>query len=323
MGLDDTIRRFGEQFDWEPVVENIEKLRPHTYALICGMGGSALGPWLLGSYGKLPDIFVHRDYGLPELPKGVYDDVLVILSSYSGTTEEVLDAGQEALRRGYKAAAIATGGKLIEFAREHALPHCIIPDAGLEPRLAIGFSMLGISLLLSNSALETAVRSGGKAVDATRTEVEGRTLGKKLHGKVPVVYTSSSNASIGYIWKIKFNETAKIPSFLNSFPEACHNELCGFDVADSTRDLSGRMCALFLHDESDHPRNQKRMMVEAEMLGERGIPIEHLTLSGIGFEKAFASAVLADWATFELAAGYGVPDAPTPLVAEFKERIGQ
>ena len=43
-------------------------------------------------------------------------------------------------------AAVATGGKLLEFAREHSLPHIVIPETGLEPRMAIGFSAIAIAI---------------------------------------------------------------------------------------------------------------------------------------------------------------------------------
>jgi glucose/mannose-6-phosphate isomerase len=324
MAMEDTLRRFGEQFEWQPVVEHNEVLRPHKHYVVCGMGGSHLGAWLIKRYGHISNITIHRSYGLPELPQDVWDDALVILSSYSGTTEEVLDAGREALRRGLSMAAATTGGKLLEFAREHALPHVVIPETGLEPRMAIGFTGIAIARIMGNAKLEEQIREGGKHADATARQVEGKQLAERLMGKVPLVYASVANIPIAYVWKIKFNETAKIPSFCNVFPEMCHNELTGFDVVDATRDISARLHGVFLEDFSDHPRIQERMRVASEMLGERGIPIEHVALAGkSGFEKAFNGALLADWVTLELARSYKVPNPETPMVAEFKKRIGQ
>lgn len=321
--MDDTLRRFNEQFDWEPRVEHNESLRPHKHVIVCGMGGSHLGAWLMKKYGPVPEMTIHRDYGLPELPAAILEDAMVILSSYSGTTEEVLDAGREALAKGLPIAAVATGGKLIEFAREHALPHLVIPETGLEPRMAIGFAMLGIARLMGASELEQAVRKAGKRVAAAEGEADGKRIAALLRGKLPFVYASARNTPIAYIWKIKFNETAKIPAPINVFPELCHNELTGFDIVEATRDISSRMHGVFLTDESDHPRNKIRMQVAAAMLAERGIPIESIALQGEGFEKAFRSALLADWVTMHLAREYGVPNPETPMVAEFKSRIGQ
>lgn len=323
MSLEITLSRLVEQYTWEPVVEHSEALRPHKYVIVCGMGGSHLGAWLLQSYGAASHILIHRDYGLPNLPQEVYDNAIIILSSYSGTTEEVLDSAREALARGLPMAAISTGGKLLEFAKEHAIPHVQLPELGLEPRLALGFSAIGIARLMGASDLEAAVRSGGRSIDPLRLEEAGRRLGEKLLGKVPLIYTSDANSALGYIWKIKFNENAKIPSFSNVFPEMCHNELTGFDVVEKTMDLSSRMFALFLSDPADHPRVAKRMEVAEAMLTERNIPVERIEIEGKGFGGVFASAILCDWATVVLADAYGVPNPETPMVAEFKKRIGQ
>ncbi len=321
--MEGTLARFAEQFDWEPLVEHNEILQPRAHYLVCGMGGSHLGAWLIKKYG-LPGqgggtMSIHRDYGIPAVP----DDTLVILSSYSGTTEEVLDAGRAALAQGLPMAAIATGGKLLEFAREHALPHIQIPETGLEPRMAIGFSMIGIARLMGQGSLEAAIRSAGKAVDPMAGAAEGKRLADVLRARIPLVYASAANLPLAYLWKIKFNETAKIPAFCNSFPEMCHNELSGFDTAESTAPLSERLHAIILDDESDHARVRERMRVAGEILLEHHIPVERVALPGEGFGKAFASALLADWISLELARTYGVPNPETPLIADFKKRIGQ
>ena len=318
MAMEETLKRFGEQFDWMPVVENADKLASYKNYVVCGMGGSHLGAWLLTSYGGVP-ITIHRDYGL----SFVGPDTLVILSSYSGTTEETLDAAHVALERGLPMAAISTGGTLLEFAREHGVPLIQIPDTGLEPRMAVGFSMLGIARLMEHAALEKDIRVAGKSVDPLAGAAEGKRLGKLLLNKIPVVYSSSVNAPLAYIWKIKFNETAKIFATCNSFPELCHNELTGFDVYTQTRPISKPLHVVMLDDVSDNPRIIKRMEVASEMLAERGIAVDHITLEGGGFVKAFRAALLADWVSLELAEHYKVPNPETPMVAEFKQRISK
>ena len=44
-------------------------------------------------------------------------------------------------------------------------------------------------------------------------EQGGKELAKNLHGYAPVIYASEQNESIADNWKIKFNETGKIPAF--------------------------------------------------------------------------------------------------------------
>jgi glucose/mannose-6-phosphate isomerase len=248
---------------------------------------------------------------------------LLIASSYSGTTEETLDAVKIAFERGMHIAAISTGGALLDFAREHELPFVTIPDTGLEPRMAIGYSMLGLARLMGDSTLEMAIREGGKHSQAGALQSEGTALAQKLIGKTPLIWSSNANLPLAYIWKIKFNETSKIPAFCNSMPELCHNELTGFDVVDSTRDLFSRMHVIMLDDPKDHPRIQKRMHIAHEMLTARNIPIDRVSLKGDGFEKIFNAALLGDWVSLGLARHYGVPNPETPLIAEFKKKMTQ
>lgn len=317
--MEETLRRFGEQFEWEPVIMNKDAFKTYARYVVCGMGGSHLGAWLIKKYGPAANIVIHRDYGLPELPD--WEDTLVILSSYSGSTEEVLDSAGVARSQGLPMAAISTGGPLLAFAKEQGIPYVEIPDLGLEPRMAIGFSILGIARLMHRSDVEAAAREAGKAADPFGPKEAGKNLATLLTGKTPIIYASANNTVLAYIWKIKLNETAKIPAFANVFPELCHNEFCGLDVADTTRSLSSGMQFLFLRDPNDHLRIKKRMDVAEELLKERGMSVERIELSGDGFAQLFATAFLSDWTSFTLAETYGVPALPTPLIAEFKKRI--
>src|SRR5688572_33014516 len=89
---------------------------------VAGMGGSAIGgdlaSALLAGELKVP-MSVHRDYGLPAY---VGRDSLVIVSSYSGNTEESLSALEEAQKRGSKVIAITTGGRVAEIAQQAGFP---------------------------------------------------------------------------------------------------------------------------------------------------------------------------------------------------------
>lgn len=321
MALKDALARFREQFDYQPVIENRDLLRRYKHTIVCGMGGSHLAPWFLQVYGNRTDIIIHRDYGLPNLSSEVYQDALVILSSHSGGTEEVLDSGREALARGLPIAASSTGGKLIEFARKHSIPHVVFPHMDLQPRVAAPLSLLAVTALLQDTALEAEIRAAGLAIDSHAHASEGARIGALLTQKVPLIYASAANAPLAYIWKIKINETGKVPAFQNVFPEMNHNELCGFDVVESTRAISAQMHAIFLEDSADHPRNQKRMQAAAEILVSKGIPVERVQLSGEGFTKLFNTANMADWVALTLAGNYGVPDEAVPLIEDFKKRI--
>ena len=106
------------------------------------------------------------------------------------------------------------------------------------------------------------------------------------------------------------------------FPEVCHNELSGFDVVEATRGISANMHAVFLLDGEDHPRVTKRMKLMKDLLSERGIGHSKVdVVGGSALEKTFNTILTGVWAGLALAKSYGVPDAATPLIAEFKKKM--
>ena len=321
--MEETLKRFREQFEWHPIVENPSKLASYHSFIFAGMGGSHLGAWLIQDFGGYTELRIHRDYGLPLVTEERLRNTLFIASSYSGTTEETLDATHAAFDKGMHIAVVSTGGTLLDFAREHSLPFITIPDTGLEPRMAIGYSTLAIARLMGDDRLEAAIREGGKRANAMSGQAIGAGIAEKLIGKIPLVWSSTANISLAYIWKIKFNETSKIPAFYNAVPELCHNEFTGFDITDSTRSISAPLHVVMLEDPKDHPRIQKRMRIAREMLAERGVAVERVSVVGQGFEKAYSVALLGDWTSLALAQAYGVPDPKTPMVTEFKKRMAQ
>lgn len=90
--------------------------------LLLGMGGSAIGGLLLRDYlsdtAKHPMI-ITRDYHAPEF---VGPKTLAIATSYSGNTEENLNALNEALIRGAQAITLTSGGVLAKESEKRDTP---------------------------------------------------------------------------------------------------------------------------------------------------------------------------------------------------------
>ena len=135
-----SILSFPEQFLFKPEIENGGKLNLRKFSkfIVAGMGGSHLSGDLVRAWKPELDIAVHSDYGLPPMSAAGRWNTLVIISSYSGNTEETIDAFKSALRRKMPVVAVATGGKLLEFAQEKHVPFIKLPNTGIQPRMATG-----------------------------------------------------------------------------------------------------------------------------------------------------------------------------------------
>jgi glucose/mannose-6-phosphate isomerase len=316
------IKNFNKQFEYQPQIEGNLSLEGVKNFIAVGMGGSHLAADILNSYDPSFSILIHKNYGLPPLPEETLKQSLIILNSYSGNTEEVIDTFNLALEKKLKMASITYNGKLLEFSKKHNIPFIKLPEPKIQPRLALGFHSKALLKILNKEKELKEINELVYLLKPEEFEEQGRELSQKIKDKIPIIYVSEKNQAIAYIWKIKFNETSKIPAFYNVFPELNHNEMTGFDVKETTRHLSKNFIFLLLFDEEDHPKIQKRMKILKNLYEERNLKVEILKLEGQNrFHKIFSSLVLADWTSFYLAKEYGVESEEVPMVEEFKKMM--
>ena len=320
--ITEAIKNFSEQLKFEPEIKNAEKLIAAKTYIVAGMGGSNLATDLVKIGRPMLDIISHRDYGLPAMPDEKMKNSLIIAVSYSGNTEETIDAFKTALDRNLPVACIGVNGKLLELAEENKIPCVKIPDTGIQPRSAVGFMMIGLLKLMGLEDAIEEIKKTAERLDLTKTENDGKILAEKLNGKIPVVYSSSKNGAIAYNWKIRFNETGKTPAFYNVFPELNHNEMVSFDVQAPTEQLTNKFHFIFLKDENDHPRIQLRMEILENLYRDKGLEVENYEIKGINsWEKIFSSLLIADWASYYTATAYGLNPEEVEMVEEFKKLL--
>jgi len=312
--LQTQIDNFPSQFAWQANVVNADKLpdSPNNIA-VCGMGGSALAANLLLSHPLVPNIRIHRDYWhewLAEMD-------LIVISSFSGNTEEMLDVLEHALKNNIPVAISTNGGKLLELAIKQELPHVQLPDA-LQPRYAIGYSYVALSeLVLSPLSKET-----GSALSEIMVDTDTFSdISKQLAGKQVTYYASSQNFSVAYVWKILTNETAKQMAWANKVPEFNHNELQGYVTADKFQ-LADNLAVVFFQSDDDHPRNKKRIDIIASQISEKGIEVVVIDLGEMDvLEKAVYGWQAAMVTTLELAKYNKVNPKDVQIIEDLKDKL--
>lgn len=317
----DAILGFFKQFEYEPVLMNGGGLKKYNKFLVAGMGGSHFAADFLLMADSGLDLTTYRDYNLPFLSEDSLRERLIVCSSYSGNTEEVISAFIEGKRRGFSMAALSTGGKLLDLAEEAGAPYIRMPSTGIQPRSALGLSFRGLAKLLGREDI-LAESAKLKNFNVGDFEKKGEEIAEKIKDFIPVVYSSARNGDLAFNWKIGFNETTKIPAFWNVFPELNHNEMTGFDVSENTKKLSEKFTFIFLEDEEDYPKTRKRMEVTRKLYEDRGLPVIILKMEGgTRMEKIFVSSITADWTAHSLGEMYGVDTEQVPMVEKFKALI--
>src|SRR5437773_3842118 len=299
--------------------------------VVSGMGGSAIGgdlaAALLAEELKVP-MSVHRDYGLPAY---VGRDSLVIVSSYSGNTEETLSSFEEARKRGAKILALTTGGKIAELARASNYP-IVTFSYKAQPRAALGYSLglvlgalskLGfvrdlsddIEAALSDLAkLEERVHEGARTNDAKRMALE-------LFGRIPFAYGAGVMGVMARRVKGQWNENAKNWSAFDVMSELNHNAVVGFPHPPIAEEA---ITVLFLRSERDNPRHKLRFEVTRELLDRARIP--HRTLQFVGrnmLSEVLQMVLFTDYVSFYVALLNGADPSPNDAIDNLKDRLAR
>tara|TARA_Y100000310_G_scaffold344420_2_gene457091 strand:- start:4513 stop:5511 length:999 start_codon:yes stop_codon:yes gene_type:complete len=300
------------------IAEKIKVTGKPKNIVVTGMGGSCLPGEILKSY--LPDydipIFLNKNYFLPSY---VGRDSLVFVISYSGNTEETVNALSEARKKGAQIVVIASGGKLKKIADEHKLTLVEVPS-GLQPRFAYGYLFLVILRIMQNSGMiENQDEDVKKTVVVLRKDIfkeRAEELAEKLIDKIPIIYSSTSLRAVSYKWKINFNENTKILAFQNVFPELNHNEMNGYTH------LKGNFHVIIIKDDEDYIRTKKRMTIFKSIVKQRGVETTEIGLSGPNrLSKMISAIYIGDLVSFFLAIKYKQDPTPVQIIEEFKKKL--
>lgn len=237
--IKESIIQFPDQF--KQVMSDIPMQHvPHECMLVknivlAGMGGSALAGRILQSLDqqllKVP-FTVSTEFNLPNF---VDEQTLVIVSSYSGNTEESLCALSEALACKARIYVLTSGGALARIATEKNIPaYIFVPqhNPSAQPRMGLGYSLAGLLFLLSRCQFIKFPERLPQVVElmqARRARVEkiGQELASQVVGKSIVILASEHLKGAAHAVKNMLNENAKTMSFLFDLPEANHHLLEG------------------------------------------------------------------------------------------------
>ncbi len=304
-----------------------EEALPVGEVLVVGMGGSALPVDILNNAlaDRLPrPVGACRHYALPPHRSGRR---ILVFSSFSGNTEEVLEP-LRALAPGTSDVAVLTaGGELAGIGRDRGIPTIRIPaerePPGFQPRSASGYIVTYLARLLDATGYAELparrFRALARFLDGNDFRAEGEELARRLAGRIPLFYTDEEHAlSVGRIAKIKYNENAKQPAFFNALPEANHNEMIGFGGARED------YAVVYFRDPGSHPGVHRRFETMREVLGGGRIRFSQWEMRGESrLERIFSALTVADWISYYAALLAGVDPTPVALVEEFKHLLSE
>lgn len=269
--------------------------------MITGLGGSGIGGSaisdLVASEAIVP-ISVNKNYDIPAF---VGRHTLVIACSYSGNTEETLSALAKAEEKGAIIACISSGGKLKAIAEEKGY-NCLSMQGGNAPRsmFAYPFTFLLFYLraygIIAGAPLDR-VASGASLLDQEEQSIQAsaEALAGKLKDKTIQVLVNNGSLGLAARLRQQLNENAKMLAWEAEVPEMNHNELVGWEGG------SDQYACLFLRNEHDNPRNQKRMDIIQGIIKEKTAHVQEVWTKGSEpIERALYLVHFGDWLSFFL-----------------------
>ena len=304
---------------------------PHEFKniqniVVCGMGGSAYGGYVTPSLFKdslnIP-LVSNNDYHLPHFAN---ENTLVILLSYSGSTEEVLSCLDEAKNKGAKITGITTGGKLAETFKNDNLPFLTFDpkfNPSGQPRLGTGYMVLGFIALLNRiGLLNISDQEVSKAISEVKQELdntknEAKSLVEKIRGFIPVIVTSEFLAGNAPILRNQFNETAKSFSAFSHLPELNHHLMEGLKNPPDKK-----LHFLFIISDLYSDKLKKRFKLTKDVVSRQEVDFSEYQAKGTSRLSQMLNVLsFGGYLSLYLAFLYGQDPSVIPWVDYFKEQL--
>jgi glucose/mannose-6-phosphate isomerase len=246
--------------------------------LIVGMGGSGVA----GDVLKLVmnettsiNVEVRKAYGISKVTADRKPKCLFI--SYSGNTEETVEAVNDAIQYNLDWSVISSGGTLLDLALKHNKPYVKVPS-GLQPRAAFGLMTKAVMHFVSSDEsgkyLELCNQAGDYINEIIANQSENKLLehalkiSKEINTKSSVIYGGTPlTYLVAQRWKTQINENAKSKAFVGYMPEIHHNEILSWEA--NKKDSKNNYQLLFLRSPDENNQVKKRFEFTKEIIGDK------------------------------------------------------
>lgn len=292
--------------------------------VICGMGGSAYGGHVVLSAFKneikIP-IVLNSGYHLPAFAN---DSTLVILTSYSGSTEETLSCAKEAKEKNCRISGVTSSGTLGSFLKDY--PSLIFNpknNPSGQPRLGTGYIVLGTAALLnklevlnlSDSDIQADIESLKK--NEENIKEQAMEIAKNIKDFIPVIFAAEFLEGNAHIMRNQFNETAKSFSSFHEIPELNHHLMEGLKNPQNNK-----LKVLSISSQIYSENIKKRFELTKEVVKKNEIDVLEFKPMGISkLSQILETLSFGGYLTFYLGILYNQDPSLIPWVDYFKEQL--
>ncbi len=333
-----SIELLGEQIEEiSKLIKNIKVSKNYkkiANVVVCGMGGSTLGSHLIKSLYKNDLKFSLNIVNGYKLPGFAGKNTLVILSSYSGNTEEVLSCASEAKKKKCKISIIASGGKLAEIAKKEKYPALIFTTKNNpcgSPRMGLGYSIVGQIYLFSKLGLLKVKTDELKKIPDLAGELNNKfgvktksvlkDIAEKTKGKSVWFVGAGHLGGSAHIAANQMNENAKRFGGYFLIPELNHHLLEGMINPKSNQN---NILFVFLESDLYSDKLKQRFALTKEILKMNKINFVSIKAKEkFTLDQTMEILVISSYLSFYSAMVEGIDPTAIPYVDYFKKEMGK
>lgn len=283
-----------EKFD-ASILPSIE---PH-HIVICGLGGSGIG-------GKIAKAFFADKATCPietisdyQIPAYANKNTLVILSSYSGNTEETIAMCKMAIAKGCNLIGISSGGEITRIFEQQNAPCFQVPQ-GYQPRMALGFSLTFVLQILAHFA-NYAIAPAFKEVLAIYDKKEDLKFiaqhvfesWKQQSNQPILVFADEFFAPVAIRFCQQIQENAKGQAYSLVLPESNHNA-----IESIYGNLNANILCL---NANQNQRTSLRFDFLRNLLSQNQNQVTDIHISGNSLLELFRIIYITDWISILMA----------------------
>jgi glucose/mannose-6-phosphate isomerase len=317
---------FTKQLQEAIEIGNSSQLKPTsktiTNIVISGLGGSGIG-------GKIVSQLVEKKLTVPTVINNTYtlptfanENTLVIISSYSGNTEETVSTLKKAIKKGCEVACITSGGEVEGLAKTHNLNYTIVPG-GNPPRSMLTYSLVQQFFILNNynlidKSFLTDLNNTISLLNEKEENIkkEAKEVASKIFGTMLAIYADSNYEGVTVRFKQQINENSKVLCSNNVIPEMNHNELVGWAGG------SNNYSAIFLRNDNDFKRNQIRIEASKEIISQYTDKVIEIYSQGNSItERTLYLILITDWVSVYLAELRNVDPIEVDVITSLKNKL--
>ena len=288
-----------------------------------GMGGSGAVGDLFSSILSKTNIHTTVVKGY-ELPKTVDKNTLVVITSISGNTIEVLTTLESATKKDCSVIAFSSGGRMESFCTKNNVEFRKIPQIH-SPRASFPSYVYSILKTL-NSIIpikKQEITNSLEKLELVSKEISSENLSDTnpslnlanwITG-IPIIYYPWGLQAAAIRFKNSLQENAKTHAIIEDVIESGHNGIVSWEKPSD-------MVPIMIEGKDDHIKTKERWTILRQYFEENNIAYKEISsLEGGILSKIMSLIYLLDYSTIYYAARLGINPSPIKSIDFIKERL--